>query len=327
MAAETTSTTVATNKLSYMLSRRALPANLAKIVFTPLCNDDDIAGEPTSTRQYPVLSDLGAASAGTEGTAITTNTELGYGSAIQGTPVEGALVRATVTDRSVEVAYPGMAGVTDLVQRGTFDQQMAMFMPHLNRLAGMCIEKKEADGLAKLTGFSSSVGTSGADFTADDAFTAIYTFATLEGNNSNNAWLLTPNQATELRRDVALTGGGLGGGVWFGQADASFMNGRSLSVNGLQGTFMGRPLYEYSHSLRVLSDTNANVNGALIAIGSGRPDEGQLGGVGFVRNGGLKVRIEPSAEARGSILVVSLEYVAVEVADAHGVRIRTGAPA
>lgn len=326
MANETTSTTVATNKLSYVLGQRALPPNAASIVATQLFNDDDIAGLPTNTRQYPVFSDLGAALAGVEGTPITTNTVLGYDAAITATPVEGALVRGLVTDRSIEVRFPGMANVSDLMQRGTFDQQLAALAPEVDRLLGMCLEKKEADGLALLTGLSTSVGTSGVDFSVDDAFAAIYTFDTLEGLHGDNVWLLTPNQVDELNRSIALTGGGLGGGVWVQQVDAAMINNRNLPTNGLMMSFMNRPVYKYAHSLRVLSDTAANVNGGLIARGIGTPDGGQLGAFGFVRNGGVKVRLEYSAENRGMIVVVSLEYAAVEVRDAHGVRIRTDAP-
>lgn len=327
MANETTSTTEATNKLSYMLARKALPPNAAHLVLIPLCNDDDIAGEPTNVRQYPVLSDLGAASAGTEGTAISTNTALAYASAISGTVVEGALVMSTVTDRAKEVRFPGMANVDEIIARAGYDQAMQFFMPEVSRHLGMCLEKKEADGLALLSSLSTSVGTSGQDFDVDDAFAAVYTYDTLEGLHGDNLWMLTPNQVDELLRSIATAGGGLGGGVWFQQADAQFVNSRNLPTGGLVGTFLNRPLYKYAHSLRVLSDTNANVNGGLIARGVGTPDGGQLGAFGYVRNGGFKVRIQPEAKERGTVIVSALEYVAVEVRDAHGVRIRTGAPA
>jgi hypothetical protein len=325
MANETTSTTQATNKLSYALSRSVLPANIAMIVAGQLCNDDDIAGLPTNTRQYPVYSDLGAAAAGTEGTAITANTELTYASAVTGTPVEGALVKSVITDRSIEVRFPGMMGASDLLNRGTFDQQMAACMPEIMRMAGMCVEKKESDTLALLSTFTGVAGTSGVDFSADDAFSAIYTYDTQEGLHGDNAWLLSPNQVDELHRSIAIAGGGLGGGVWVSQLDAATINNRNLPTNGLVETFMGRPLYKYAHSLRPLSDAGANVNGALVARGIGTPDGGQLGGLAIVRNGGLKVRLRYSPEDRGIVAVVALEYVPLKVRDAHGVRIRTDA--
>lgn len=325
MANETTSTTNATRQLSYVLGRRALPPNKADIVAAFLCNDDDIAGQPSFVKQYAVESDLAAASAGTEGTAISTNVSLGYGSAIQGTVVEGALIRATVTDRSTKVAFPGMTGVEDVMQRGTFEQKAQLLQPQINRLSGACWEKLEADVTALVTGLSNSVGTSGVDFSVADAFTAIFTYDTLEAVTRECAWLLTSVQMDDLRRDLAIVGGGLGGGVWFQAADVEFLKARELPHNGFMGTFMGRPIYQYSHSLRVLSDSSANVNGALLAIGRGTPEDGQLGAFGIVRSGGLIVRLEESAAERGVICVVSLEYVAIEVRDGHGVRIKTDA--
>jgi hypothetical protein len=328
MANETTSSTVSTRALSYVLGAEALPANIADLVAIQLCNDDDINGQPSMVKQYAVESDLGAASAGTEGTAIATNTALSYGSAITGTVVEGALVMSTITDRSVEVQFPGGMDIHDLMQRGSFDQQLAALQPSVNRLGGMCFEKMESDVVALLTGLSTSVGTTGVDFTVDDAFTALFTYDTLEAVNRNNAWLLTSVQMNDLRRDLAVAGGGLGGAVWFQQADASILANGTLPKNGYKGTFMGRPVYQYSHSLRVLSDTSANVNGGLIAIGSGAPDVGggaNLGAFGLIRRGGLKVRLDYRGDERGCKVVVSLEYVAIEVRDSHGVRIKTDA--
>lgn len=325
MANETTSTVNSTRALSYVLGTRALPPNKADIVAVQLCNDDDINGAPSMVKQYAVESDLAAASAGTEGTAIATNTSLSFGSALSGTVVEGALIMSTITDRSIEVMFPGMANVGQLMQSGSFDQQLAAIQPSVDRMAGACFEKMEADTVALLTGLSNSVGTSGVDMSVADAFSAIFTYNTLEAVTRETAWLLTPTQLDDLMRDLAVAGGGLGGGVWFNQADASFLAANQLPKNGFMGTFLGRPIYVYSHSLRVTSDAAANVNGALIAIGRGTPEDGQLGAFGLIRRGGLKVRLDYRGDERGVKAVVSLEYVPIEVRDGHGVRIRTDA--
>jgi hypothetical protein len=70
------------------------------------------------------------------------------------------------------------------------------------------------------------------------------------------------------------------------------------------------------------------VAGALMAIGSGDPTQAgnPVGALMSVRKGGLKVRLEQSAAERGTIVVVSMEYVAVELKDTHGVSIITDAP-
>lgn len=326
MANETTSTTYSTHSLSYILGENAVPANLPSLVVSRLANEVDIEGQPSNVFQVAVHADLGAATGGTEGTAITSNTALSYASAIQGTVVEGALVRAVVTDNAVATKFPGLAGVAEAMQTLAFEQKLAVLQPEVNRLASMCFEKFEDDHCNLLAGFSNTAGQSGVDLSAADIFSAIYTYDTLEAVNQQRALVLTPNQVDELRRDLAVTGGGLGGALWNTQVQANIFGANGIPENGLIGAFMGIPVYQYSHSLRTIS--GGNVAGALMAIGSGDPSMAgnPVGALMTVRKGGLKVRMEQSAAERGTILVVSLEYVAVELKDGHGVSILTDAP-
>ena len=328
MANETTSSTYSTHSLSYILGENAVPANLPSMVVSRLANEVDIDGQPSNTFQVAVHADLGAASGGTEGTAITSNTALSYVSAIQGAVVEGALVRAVVTDNAVATKFPGLAGVSDAMQTLPFEQKLAVLQPEVDRLAAMCMEKYEDDHCNLLGGFSNTAGNTGVDLSAADIFSAIYTFDTLDASNQNRALVLTPNQVDELRRDLAISGGGLGGSLWSSQIDASIFGAGGIPENGLIGSFMGIPVYQYSHSLRTLENAGADVAGALLAIGSGDPTVAgnPVGALMAVRKGGLKVRLEQSAAERGTIVVVSMEYVAVELKDAHGVSIITDAP-
>ena len=328
MANETTSTTYSTHSLSYILGENAVPANLPSMVVSRLANEVDIDGQPSNTFQVAVHSDLGAASSGTEGTAISSNTALSYASAIQGAVVEGALVRAVVTDNAVASKFPGLAGVSDAMQTLPFEQKLAVLQPEVDRLAAMCMEKYEDDHCNLLGGFSNTAGSTGVDLSTANIFSAIYTFDTLDASNQNRALVLTPNQVDELRRDLAVTSGGLGGSLWTSQIDTSIFGAGGIPENGLIGSFMGIPVYQYSHSLRTLVNTNADVAGALMAIGSGDPTQAgnPVGALMSVRKGGLKVRLEQSAAERGTIVVVSMEYVAVELKDTHGVSIITDAP-
>jgi hypothetical protein len=291
-----------------------------------LANEVDIEGQPSNVFQVAVHADLGAATGGTEGTAITSNTALSYASAIQGTVVEGALVRAVVTDNAVATKFPGLAGVAEAMQTLAFEQKLAVLQPEVNRLASMCFEKFEDDHCNLLAGFSNTAGQSGVDLSAADIFSAIYTYDTLDAVNQQRALVLTPNQVDELRRDLAVTGGGLGGALWNSQVQANIFGANGIPENGLIGAFMGIPVYQYSHSLRTIS--GGNVAGALMAIGSGDPSMAgnPVGALMTVRKGNLKVRMEQSAAERGTILVVALEYVAVELKDGHGVSILTDAP-
>ena len=328
MANETTSTTYSTHSLSYILGENAVPANLPSMVVSRLANEVDIDGQPSNTFQVAVHSDLGAASSGTEGTAISANTALSYASAIQGAVVEGALVRAVVTDNAVASKFPGLAGVSDAMQTLPFEQKLAVLQPEVDRLAAMCMEKYEDDHCNLLGGFSNTAGSTGVDLSTANIFSAIYTFDTLDASNQNRALVLTPNQVDELRRDLAVTSGGLGGWLCTSKTNTSSFGAGGIPENGLIGSFMGIPVYQYSHSLRTLVNTNADVAGALMAIGSGDPTQAgnPVGALMSVRKGGLKVRLEQSAAERGTIVVVSMEYVAVELKDTHGVSIITDAP-
>jgi hypothetical protein len=329
MANETTSTTYSTHSLSYILGENAVPANLPSLVVSRLANEVDIDGQPSTTFQVPVHLDLGAASNGTEGSAITSNQALSYDSAVQGAVIEGALVRAVVTDNAVATRFPGLAGVSDAMQTLSFEQRLAVLQPEVNRLAAMCFEKFEDDHCNLLSGFTNTAGSTGVDLSTADIFSAIYTYDTLDASNQNRALVLTPNQVDELRRDLAIASGiGIGGSLWQSQIDASVFNGAGIPENGLIGSFMGIPVYQYSHSLRTLMNTNADVAGALMAVGSGDPTVAgnPVGAIMNVRKGGLKVRLEQSAAERGTIVVVSMEYVATELKDGHGVTIVSDAP-
>lgn len=328
MAAESTPTTNSTRQLAYALGREALPANLPKVVIANLANDDDILGQPTLVKQYAVESDLGIASPGTYGTDISTNTELTYGSAVQLTITEGALIKATIDDTSLSVENPGMGEVNmaELLGSGNIAAARSLLQPKINRLAAPCMEKWEDDHCNLLTGFSNSAGDSGLPLTVAHAFSALYVYDTLEAVTEETAWAFAPVQVRDLMLDIAVNGGGLGAGVWNSTIDASFLRNNGLSPNGFKGTFMNRPLYQYSHSLRTLSDGDANVNGALMAIGRGKPDEGgQLGAIAHARRGLLQVRLEATADGRGVKVVLRMEYGVGEVRDTHAVRMRSKA--
>lgn len=328
----TTPTTYATRALSYLLGAGSLPPNRAKLVVWRFANMDDIAGQASLTKRYPVQTDLNAASAGVAGTPITSNVELTFGTAATGTAVEGALVAATVGSDAVEIKYPGMSAEALLVS-GTVEQQLAVLQEESSRLAGMCFERFEADHIAAFANFATSVSTAASGtvrLSAGDLLTALYTYDIAENVTEERVFTLTPNQVDEVTRDLLITGGGLGGSLWTNIADATMVARGPLPEDGFRGGFLGVPVYQYSHSLRLLSDAAASVNGALMAVGRGDPITGQLGALGsVVRTGpsGL-VRIVPQYEnrERGVVIVASMHYAVVELRDSHGVRIRSRAP-
>jgi hypothetical protein len=321
MAGETTPTTVADRQLAALLGASALPAALPDIVLCNLANDEDIEGQPSLVRKYSVAADDGVASAGTYGTTFTTNNEFDYGTAISITVTEGAIARGVVLNTAVEVKFPGKGSIREIMMGGDTGLKVAALSEEWGRAASMCMEKFESDHTALLDNFC----TSGQAFTVSDAFSAIYTMDTGEPVTRDCAFFLWPVQVRDLRSDLAVNGGGLGGGVWNQSVDVNFLKAADLPKNGYLGTFLGRPLYQGAHSLRNLSDADVNVNGALIAIGKGAPDTGQLGALAHVRRGMFQTHFDYSVDDRGVKFAVVMEYGVAEIRDSHGIRIKTKA--
>lgn len=334
MSNETTSTSWSSLRVTEILGSLPLPANLPKIVALNLVNRDSIAGMPGLTKKYPVHQDDGAASAATEGTDITANNEFDMAAAVTVAVSEQAAVRAEITDVALERRYPGMGGVAGLVQRADPQEILGALGPFAGRMQAMLLEKAEDDVTNLFDNFSNTAGSTGQDLTVSNLMTAIYTLKTLEPNGAPEDWCfcLTPNQLHEARLELGVTNGGLGGSVWFQQADVSFFNFRpDLPRNGFQGSFLGIPVYEYSHSLRNLeANAGADVSGVLMVRGVGAPDEpgGQVGAISFVegRDPPISYYAELDASLRSIQLVATYVYNVAEIKDTHGVSIITDAP-
>jgi hypothetical protein len=308
MASETTSSTYASQFLANLVGEIVMGANRPKLVVSGLVNEDDINGQQANVIKYPLYADLTKASAGTEGTEITANTALSMGTAVSVTVIENALIRSLVTDRAVELAY-GMASVEQLMQEGSLAQKTAIFGPELERLGFACLETGETDLTALLASATGSVGTTTTPLTVTNLLTAQHTLKVQEPVNENWAYVLTPKQMHQAKLEVGVTGGGLGGAVWSGAADASFFNHNpDMPRNGFRGSFMGIPIYEQSTSTVATANGAADGVGALMCVGSGKPGPASSTGfLGQTRRGGIKVRYQYLPSFRGSLLIVSTE--------------------
>jgi hypothetical protein len=319
-----TTTTTYANQITTALAMLALEPNRPKHVVHALANDDDLDGIPAKTKNYPLETLIAQASGGTEGTAITANTNLAMATSPGGTVVEGALIRSLVTEQAISKRVPGLDGVPDLIARGSVDEHLAALGPEVRRLIDSCMRKYEDDHCNLLAGFSQSVGTSGSDFVLANALSAVYLYDAGDPMHDDTAWVLLPNQVSELRTNLSSV---VDGAIWFQQGDASFFNLQpDAARNGYIGTLLGRPIYQYSQTLATPANAGADVVGAYMAVGRGSPEDGQIGALAHLRNGGPIVRIQPDAPTRGVIVVVSMEYVAFEMRDASGIAIITDAP-
>lgn len=331
MVNETTTTTLSSAILTEILGPISIPAHTPKITLIPLINQDSIDGEGSLTKQYHVDTDLGQAAAGTEGTDFTTNTELTKGTPVQATPTEGAIAKGELTDRAVRRRFPGQASAAVWAAMAAEDPTRfaALTQGEAERLTMMCLEKAEADAAALLGALSNTVGTSGTDIGVVDMVNALFTMKTLEPVHEDMLWYLWPNQLQELTLELGVTTGGLTGAVWFQQADASFINMfPDDQRNGLRGSFLRVPVYEGSHSLRVLVNVGADVAGALMLRGQGAPDvpNAQLSPFCFTEGAPLRFDMDTDASKRASELLCIYEYAAVEIDDANAVGIYTDAP-
>ncbi len=327
MANETTSTSWTSQILSEALADRALPAaGHPKFVALNLINIDSIDGEASKVRKYAKLTDLGAASSATEGTALSTNTVLARDTALSVTPTEAAAIMSEVTNQAVRRKVPGMPSnaVQALFENGTTQQLVAALGEDAERLARACMETAEDTVLDSLGTFSNTVGTSGSDLTIAQLVEAQYTLKTLEAPHEDWVYCLTPNQIYEAQLALGVTSGGIGGSVWFQQADASMVNANTdANMNGFRGSFMGVPMYECSHSIRTTANAAADVAGALMLRGRGTPDGGQIGGIVLVEGAPLYFATDFDILGRAITITCIYEFATAEVNDSFGVSIIT----
>jgi hypothetical protein len=300
-----------------------------KAVVGPLCNQDSIDGLPTQTKQYVPRADQGAASSATEGTAIA-NAEHTMGTAITASPGEYG-INYEITEKLVRHRFPGYSAqsVVEIFARENPDEIASVCMEPAQDQYLMLAEAAEDACANLLSGGSNTVGSTGVDLTVSTLVNAIYTMKTLEPAHEDWAFVLTPNQILEIQLELGITSGGLGGSVWMAQGDVSMFNHlRDLPRNGFRGSFLGIPVYEYSHSLRTLMNTNADVAGALLCRGVGAVDApgAQVGAFSFVEGAPMIWRAQKSADGRALNLVATYEFAAVENDDDNLVTIVSDAP-
>jgi len=324
--ATSTTTTWTSAILSEALSERAIPANLPKQVVLNLVNQDSIAGQPTKTKQYPILTDLGAASSLTEGTDIGSSTTLGYGTAVTVTPSEVGEM-AEITNQAIQRKFPGLGA--DAVQALMQSQDVGPIVNALGeqaqRLAAMCLESAEKSCVDLTAGFSNTVGSTGVDLAVSDLIEAIYTYKTLETPGEDAVFTLAPNQIREMQLELNATGAA-SSAIWNQQATASAANANFGTMNGFRGEFLGVPVYEFSHSLRPSVNAGADTAGALMARGVGSPDSGQVGAIVFCEGAPLYFAVEQNVAGRSIKLTCVYQYAAAELSDSYGVSIISDAP-
>lgn len=322
----TTTTTRASVMLSEILSEVALEPLTPKLVFLPLINQDTMDGESALTKKYPKKSDLGPATAATEGTDFTTVTTLGYDTAISATPVEAAVARADVTTRALRRKVPGIsnAAIFDRILNCDFRGILGLMQDEARSLGRMVQEKMEKDACALLDDASTSVGSTGVDLTVANLLLSIALLDANECEHDDRIFVMAPIQTSDLRTAL-LSLSSASSSVWANQADAGVVNvSRDLSNNGLQGSFLGIPWYQTSPSVNPLPNSGADVAGALLCRGRGKPTD-QRGAHVYLEGHPPAFLVDIDASARTVELIDIAEYAIVEHTDPHYISIITDA--
>lgn len=340
MANETLTGGLAAMIATEVLAKRAIAAHLPKMVMWSLCHQDNLGdGDFSNTKRYMVDSDLGAASAGVEGVALTPTVAIGMGTSVEVAISEGVADMALISELAVSTALGiAMERVQAIFDNGTPEQFQGLLAPFVNRLIPRGMQKIEADVLAKLSGLSTSVGTSGQDITIANMLGAQYQFRINQPLRpiSEAKYLLTENQANEINVEALATSGGVQGAIWANQARYGLANrpadGEAVMSQGRLGDFLGYDVHTYDSELNITANAAADVVGAFGVFGDPNraPDDpalaGKPGAIVILNRGGLKLRFEGKLDHRSAAVVMNAYYGVGELVDKNLVGIITDAP-
>jgi len=334
MANETTASTLSAYTRTEVMAQRAILANIPKFIFLAKFHKDSISGLNAPLKRYFKQGDLGAASAGTEGTALSSNTALSLGTSVSVTPTEGVAILSQVTENAASLAL----GVPfEQVQRmfvdGNTDQLTGMLEPIINEHIPMAMQKMEADALALMTGLSTSVGSTGVDCSIANLMAAQYQFRInqpLRGIQEAQ-YVLHEIQVNDVNTEaMAGTGTGLSN-LWNSQAQNNLMNAQDSRGAGYIGELLGRPVSTYDYELAVTANSGADVVGCFGVLGGDEaPDApkymGRPGAFVYLEKAPLMTRAHVNLLLRAVDVVTTAHYLCAELVDLNAVKIVTDAP-
>lgn len=330
----------AANTATQILAAIAIKAAMPKMVLYSLVHQDDLGNARTNTKRYMVNSDLGAASAGAEGVALTPTVAIGMGTSVEQTVSEGVADMALLTELMVSTVLGlDMDTVQRIINEGTQAQFESLFQPFIERMIPRGMQKIEADLLALLSGLGgTAAGTTTADCTIANLIAVQYLYRIAQAPRpiTEARYLLAEIQANDVNTEALSTSGGLGGALWGSQANYGMANrpldGVAVQVAGLLGSFLGYPVHSYDAELNVLANADADVIGGfgVFGIPGVAPDAsgvaGRPGAFNLLRRGGLKIRFNDKLEHRSAGLVMNAYYSPGEVVDRSVTPIITDAP-
>ena len=334
MANETTSSTLSALIRTEILANEAILAHRPKMVLSSKFHKDSISGMNTDRKRYYKRGDLGAASGGTEGTALSANTALSLGTSVTPVPTEGVAILSQITENAISLALGiSFEQVQRMIVNESSDAMVAMLEPIIYDHVGMGMQKMEGDALALLPSISTSVGTTTADCTIANLIEAQYKFRINQALRpiTEAEYVLAEIQANDVNVQAIATSGGIAGTIWGSQANYGLANAPDDMGAGFIGTFLGRKVSTYDAELNTytLANADADVVGVFGVLGGPRaPDQmmGRPGAFVYLEKAPLMTRVQSNLLLRGIDVVTTAHYIMAELVDLNAVKIVTDAP-
>jgi N4-gp56 family major capsid protein len=281
MANETTATTL--GALFSDVQQAALFTMQERGFMRPLVRNFNLTGQPGKQAKvgiYPSLATSALVSG--EGTDATNN----------------AITATEKTFDADEVA--ALVTLTDTARDSADDDTAAS----IGRILGETMAKKVDEDIAALfSGFSSSVGGSGEELTADLIFKAV---AALRANSVMGPYVgvFHPNQMYNLKKQLANAG----------SATVPSLSdvGNAALAEGFVGRIAGVDLYE---SAVVTGDSTGNFVGAIMHSDA----------IAYCLKKDITLETQRDASLRATEIVGSMTYAVGELQDAHGIAVYTDA--
>lgn len=281
MANETTSSTL--SALFSDVQQAAIFTMQERGFMRPLVRNFNLVGQPGKQAKvgiYPRLATTALVSG--EGTDATNN----------------AITATSKTFNATEVA--GLVTLTDTARDSADDDTAAS----IGRIFGETLARKVDEDIAALfSGFSTTVGGSGTELTADLIFKAV---ASLRSNSVMGPYVgvFHPNQVYNLKKQLTNAGGQSIG-------DLSIVGNEALA-QGFVGRIAGVDIFE---SAVVTGDSTGNFVGAIMHSDA----------IAYALKKDITLETQRDASLRATEIVASMTYAVGELQDLHGVAVYTDA--
>jgi hypothetical protein len=288
MATETLSTSLTEIVNSEYISTLIMMYGYDAMVIAPLCRTENLAGRATASVSFPQWELDAVSAVTTEGTTTLSNVELQTTEIANVTAAQVGILRE-VTELAKEVNMLGPDGLERfIVEDG----------------GRLCMLNLENDLAALLSGFTTTVGSTGVDFSVANFVQAI---ATLDTKNARGqkVCVLDDQQAFDLRAAVAASTAGV-----FANSATAAQSVLNANSNGFVGELFGVPIW--LTNLTDTANTGADVVGAMFINGATDPG---FAGFGIALLWQPRVKMIPLPDQVSDQIAITMAYGVGRISD------------